>query len=123
MRTIQPSSLVPLARFICMMFLCLPGAVAVSIHAQSTATAVKDESAKPLELASQAAGNSDAPVPEKSTSIAAQTENLLSIARALKDEVSRTTQTTISAAALRHADEIEKLVKQITSNESDSAHR
>lgn len=102
------------SRFICMLLLATLGATMhmTSIHAQSPASAVsKDESARPLEPADASASSEAAH--DKQPQIGAQSETLVQMALDLQKEVNRTSDKTISAAALRKADEIEKLVKEL----------
>jgi hypothetical protein len=93
-----------------------------SIHAQSLASAAtQDDSARPLEIADSSA-SSDA-TPHKKSQINEQSQMLFKLALDLQKEVNRTTDTTISAAALRKADQIEKFVKELTAGGHENASR
>jgi len=112
------------ALFICILLL---GEVSItpqaaSNHAQSPASAAgQDDSARPLEIADSSP--SSATSPDKRSQIGEQSQMLLKMALDLEKEVNRTTATTISAAALRKADQIEKFVKELTTGGHENASR
>jgi hypothetical protein len=110
--------------FICILLL---GEVSItpqtaSNHAQSPASAAgQDDSARPLEIADSSP--SSATSPDKRSQIGEQSQMLLKMALDLEKEVNRTTAKTISAAALRKADQIEKFVKELTTGGHENASR
>ena len=92
------------------------------VHAQSAASAAgQDEAARPLQLADSSAG-SGATAAKKSP-IGQQSQMLFKMALDLEEEVNRTNDQTVSAAAMRKADEIEKFVKELTTAGHEKAGR
>ena len=111
-------------RFVCVFLLGVfyTSPQTASMHAQSPASvSIRDDLARPLEIADSSAG-SDATVETKSQ-IGEQSETLLKMARDLQKEVNRTTDTKISAAALRKADQVEKFEKDLTTTAHETARR
>lgn len=93
-----------------------------SLHAQSSASAAgQDETARPLQLADSSTG-SDATAAKKSP-IGQQSQKLYKMALDLNKEVNRTTEQTVSAAAMRKADEIEEFVKELATARHENARR
>ena len=93
-----------------------------SVHAQSPGSAaVQEDTARPLELADSSAPSGV--TADRKSPIGQQSRILFKMALDLEKEVNRTTDQTVSAAAMRKADEIEKFVKELaTAGHENSSH-
>ncbi len=93
-----------------------------SVHAQSPASAAgQDGTAMPLDLADSPAAS--AATADKKSPIRQQSQVLFKMALDLEKEVNRTTDQTVSAAAIRDADTIEKFVKELAAAGHENASR